>query len=84
MAEIFEVYKKRDCGKHQLKIWYCAGCRAVHLRAGETILSFDSREFAEFADAVVDIHYSAGWQMSQWALPIGEEKEEILASDLIA
>ncbi len=72
------------CGKRRLNLWYCEHCRKVHLRAGETVLSFDSREFAAFTEAVVDIHYSSGWQMSQWALPSGEETNEILASEMIA
>jgi hypothetical protein len=74
------------CSKHRLDLWYCAGCRMVHLRAGEAVLSFDGREFAEFANAVVDIHYSSGWQMSQWVMSASEENEtdEILESQMIA
>lgn len=82
--EIFDENEPRQCGKKPLSLWYCENCRGVHLRAGETVLSFDSREFAEFTEAVVDIHYASGWQMSQWALPVGEEQDEILASETIA
>jgi hypothetical protein len=82
--EIFDTNEQHQYGKKQLSLWYCESCRMVHLRAGKTVLNFDTREFAEFVEAVVDIHYSSGWQMSQWALPVGEEKGEILARDLIA
>lgn len=84
MNEFSDENKTQPCGNHQLSLWYCENCRMVHLRAGHTILSFSSREFAEFTEAVVDIHYSSGWQMSQWALPVGEETDEILSSKMIS
>lgn len=84
MKEFFDESEPHICGKRQLNLWYCERCRKVHLRAGETVLSFDSREFAAFTEAVVDIHYSSGWQMSQWALPSVEETDEILTSEMIA
>lgn len=85
IKEIYGENERHQCGKHQLSLWYCENCRMVHLRAGDAVLSFDSREFAEFTEAVVDIHYSSGWQMSQWALPSGEEieRDAHLASEMI-
>lgn len=71
------------CENKQLSLWYCVGCRRVHLRTGEVAISFDSREFAQFTEAVVDVYYSGGWEMSQWALPRAEEDDPILTSELI-
>ena len=76
--------EEHTCENKQLSLWYCAGCRRVHLRAGEAALSFDNREFARFTMAVVDVYYSGGWEMSQWALPRDEDQDTILTSELIA
>ena len=37
------------------KLWKCEGCDIVHMSVGKTVLSFDRREFSEFADAVADL-----------------------------
>jgi len=86
MPESTNSSDRRDGGKERLSLWYCESCRVVHLRAGEVVLSFDSRQFAAFTEAVVDIHYGSGWQMSQWALPRRDETaaaHEILSSEII-
>ncbi|QQS33481.1 MAG: hypothetical protein IPM50_02550 [Acidobacteriota bacterium] len=76
-------FAEHTCENKQLSLWYCAVCRRVRLRTGEVALSFDSREFAAFTNAVVDVYYSAGWEMSQWVLPQAGERDEILTSELI-
>ena len=44
---------------NQVEIWYCGGCRAVHLGVGETRVTFDRERFSEFAEMVAEIHYDS-------------------------
>ena len=46
--------------KADVKLWICGGCDVVHMSVGKTVLSFDRREFSEFAGAVTDLS-SAEW-----------------------
>jgi Zn-finger nucleic acid-binding protein len=41
----------------QVEIWYCTGCKAVHMGVGEMRVSFDRQRFSEFATMVAEIHY---------------------------
>ena len=66
-----------------MNIWYCNTCKLVHLRAGSSTVDLNMREFADFAESVVDVHYSSGWQMSQWALPMRAETDDVLNSETI-
>lgn len=43
-----------------VRVWHCGGCSVVHMAVGKMVLNFTRDEFAEFADAVVDIN-TAGW-----------------------
>lgn len=43
----------------QVEIWYCGGCKAVHLGVGETRVTFDRQRFSEFAEIVAEIHYDS-------------------------
>lgn len=43
-----------------VKLWICNGCEVVHMTVGKTVLSFDRREFSDFANAVSDIS-SSDW-----------------------
>ncbi|MEQ1763253.1 MAG: hypothetical protein ABL984_08925 [Pyrinomonadaceae bacterium] len=43
-----------------VKLWICGGCDVVHMSVGKTVLSFDRREFSDFANAVTDLS-SAEW-----------------------
>lgn len=43
-----------------VRIWHCRGCGVVHMSVGKMVLNFNCDEFADFAEAVVDINYS-GW-----------------------
>ena len=43
-----------------VKLWICGDCDVVHMSVGKTVLSFDRREFSDFANAITDIS-SAEW-----------------------
>ncbi len=45
-------------------LWYCGGCRVVHMSIGKMVLNFSREEFVDFTDAVVDINYST-WPARQ-------------------
>lgn len=44
---------------NQVEIWYCGGCKAVHLGVGETRVTFDRKRFSDFAEMVAEIHYDS-------------------------
>jgi hypothetical protein len=51
--------KKRDLNcspKQNLSIWYCEGCKSVHLRVGENLLTFTAPEFIDFASAIGELY----------------------------
>lgn len=78
MAKVFIGSEKRYFGEHQLEMWYCAECRAVHLRTADIVIAFDWQEFARFINAIVDIYCNEGWQMIQSALPNDDENNIVL------
>ncbi len=41
----------------RVQIWFCGGCRAVHMNVGNLRIDFDRERFSSFAEAVADIHY---------------------------
>lgn len=50
-----------------VKLWHCRGCGVVHMSVGKAVLNFDRKEFADFAQAVVDINYS-GWPLVETSI----------------
>ena len=44
---------------NQVEIWYCPGCKVVHLGLGDTRISFDRDKFSQFAEMVADVHYES-------------------------
>lgn len=38
--------------RSDVSIWRCGDCHCTHIRAGETLLTFTSAEFATFAEAI--------------------------------
>jgi len=52
-----------------VKLWICGGCDVVHMSVGKTVLSFDRREFSDFANAVADLS-STDWVNSGNAFSI--------------
>ena len=38
-------------------VWLCEGCGCVHVRAGETLLTFTPREYADFTGMVADCYW---------------------------
>lgn len=58
MNENVSEQKGHSC-RNQVELWYCTGCKAVHLGVGETRVSFDHRKFSEFAAMVADVHYES-------------------------
>ncbi|NOT46435.1 MAG: hypothetical protein HOP17_01610 [Acidobacteria bacterium] len=53
------IETSRNSRANQVEIWYCGGCKAVHLGVGETRVSFDRQRFSEFATMVAEIHYDS-------------------------
>jgi len=52
-----------------VKLWMCGGCDVVHMSVGKTVLSFDQREFSDFANAVTEIS-AAEWTSKRNAFSI--------------
>jgi hypothetical protein len=46
---------KQSGEAQNLHIWRCAGCEAVHLKAGTVLLNFTKADFAELAYSVNDL-----------------------------
>lgn len=38
-------------------VWRCEGCRCIHVRAGEVLLTFTPVEFNAFTEAVNDCYW---------------------------
>lgn len=41
--------------KREVNLWYCDGCRMVHLSAAGVTINFNKEEFERFSDAVVEL-----------------------------
>lgn len=67
----------------KLQIWYCDGCRSVHLKTDNVCLSFSKQEFAELALAVSEIYET---DVAPLMKPFDGviEVDRVLESDLIA
>ena len=48
----FSVNEPFPKGHSDVYVWHCEDCHCLHIRAGETLLTFTSAEFAAFAEAV--------------------------------
>lgn len=42
-----------------LRLWHCRDCGQVHMSVGKLMVNFRNDEFAEFAEAVMDVSASA-------------------------
>lgn len=38
-----------------VKLWICGGCDVVHMSVGKAVLSFNQREFSDFANTVAEL-----------------------------
>lgn len=54
--------------RSELNLWFCNGCRVVHLSAGGMRLSFTRAEYAIFTEMVVDTYFS-GWPQTKANFP---------------
>ena len=71
------IERGHGAGKENLRLWFCERCGAVHLRAGEVLLSLTPPEFIDFAAAVGDIY-------GRVALASSSERTPHFEFDLVA
>jgi NMD protein affecting ribosome stability and mRNA decay len=63
-------------GRAKLEVWYCRGCEAAHISAGNERLSLNDQEFEAFAHAVANIYCeSLAWTGPLIAKTEAETKE---------
>ena len=53
--KISEPTEKRG----NVELWYCTGCRSVHMGIDGARVSFDRTRFEDFAKMVADVHYES-------------------------
>lgn len=68
--------------KQNLSIWHCEGCKSVHLRIGESTLTFSPQEFLDFASAIGEVYGRASLealkeQAHDSVFEVGEFAEEL-------
>lgn len=63
-------------GEAQAVVWRCEGCGCVHVRAGNTLLTFAPSEFAAFTESVNDCY----WQGALTGAFADETLEQSLGS----
>lgn len=73
---------ERDPGRKAVDLWYCAGCEAVHILAGDVRLSFDRDEFNAFTEKAVDLNFR-GWPSSERQEPIRIGESVSIVDDIV-
>lgn len=49
------MFEEQD-QRTRLEVWYCRGCKAFHISAGNVRLSLNNEEFEAFTHAVVNVY----------------------------
>ncbi len=66
---------EKENRKSTVDLWFCKVCGVAHMRAGKVQLSFDSSEFQQLTERVIELNYS------EWHLP---ENAPIRIGDSVA
>ena len=77
---------KHEKAAQNLQIWYCEGCRVVHFKADNVLLSFTRTEFAELTNAVNEISQQefSSSEFSRLISLLDGQNDEVLLSHTIA
>jgi hypothetical protein len=69
----------------KLQIWMCQGCQAVHFKTGNVMLNFTKAEFAELAEAIVDVYSQefGGLEFYRMLRTLNQKEDEVLLSETI-
>lgn len=66
---VFKLCEPAAGESPDVAVWRCEGCGCIHLRAGEVLLTFTAREYADFTERVADCY----WEQALRDLPAMHE-----------
>lgn len=76
---------KDENANRNLRVWCCEHCRDVHFKAGNVMLNFSQKEFAELTYAVNEIFQQEFGSLEFYHLiSLLNKNEDVLSSDIIS